>query len=68
MGRRAKASTAAPAHNHALLGWGVFLGVLLGVCSPALGMSIVAAISLAGTCIVVFAVIWFLGSAQHTAR
>lgn len=67
MGRRAKATAAAPARNHSLLGWGIFLGILLGVCAVPLGMSVNAGIALAGTCFVVFFVIWFLSATHKTS-
>lgn len=44
-----------------MLGWGAFLAVLLGFSAPALGMATNAAIALAGTCLAVFSLIWFLG-------
>lgn len=68
MGRRAKSPAPAPARNHSLLGWGVFLSVLLGFFSPRLGMSITGSIALAATCLVVFAVIWFLGLSGTASR
>lgn len=68
MGRRAKSPAPAPARNHSLLGWGAFLSLLLGICAPRLGMSATASIALAATCLVVFAVIWFLGVSSTSSR
>ncbi|PQZ87336.1 hypothetical protein CQ018_17940 [Arthrobacter sp. MYb227] len=68
MGRRAKAPEQAPARNHSLLGWGIFLSILLGFFAPRLGMSINASIALAGTGLVVFVLTWFLGSAKSSSR
>lgn len=68
MGRRAKAPQSAPARNHALLGWGLFLSVMLGFCAPMLGMSATASIALAGTCLTVFTLIWFLSAIPTGTR
>ena len=62
MGRRAKAPASTTTRNHGMLGWGAFLAVLLGFSAPALGMATNAAIALAGTCLAVFFLIWFLGA------
>lgn len=62
MGRRAKAPASPTTRNHGLLGWGAFLAVLLGFSAPALGMATNAAIALAGTCLAVFFLIWYLGA------
>ncbi|MGG5751905.1 hypothetical protein ACQ3I4_04695 [Zafaria sp. Z1313] len=43
-----------------LLGWGLFSAVLLGVCGPMLGLGAVAAVALAATMAVVFALLWLL--------
>ncbi|MGL3807278.1 hypothetical protein ACSYDW_14380 [Paeniglutamicibacter sp. R2-26] len=63
MGRRAKAPASPTTRNHGMLGWGAFLAVLLGFSAPRLGMSANAGIALAGTCLVVFFLVWYLGSA-----
>lgn len=68
MGRRVKSPAPAPARNHALLGWGAFLSVLLGIFAPRMGMSITASIALAATCLVVFGVIWFLSVSGTASR
>lgn len=67
MGRRAK-SVDSPVRNHSLLGWGVFLSLLLGVASPLLGMSTVASIALAGTLLVVFVMLWLLSATSDSSR
>ncbi|WP_411732567.1 hypothetical protein [Paeniglutamicibacter sp.] len=54
--------------NHSLLGWGVFLSLLLGVASPLLGMSTVASIALAGTGLVVFVMLWLLSAARDSSK
>ncbi|MFJ6416390.1 hypothetical protein [Paeniglutamicibacter sp. NPDC091659] len=66
MGRRAKAPASPSTRNHGMLGWGAFLAVLLGFSAPALGMAANAAIALAGTCLAVFFLIWFLGTSRST--
>ncbi len=67
MGRRAK-SVRNSVRNHSLLGWGVFLSLLLGVASPLLGMSTVASIALAGTGLVVFVMLWLLSAARDSSK
>lgn len=68
MGRRSKPTETTSTRQHALLGWGAFLAGLLGFCAPQLGMSINASIALAGTCLSVFFLLWFLGVAQSRAN
>ncbi|ASN39513.1 MAG: hypothetical protein ABWX63_11880 [Paeniglutamicibacter terrestris] len=67
MGRRTK-NVENPVRNHALLGWGIFISLLLGVASPQLGLSTVAAIALVGTCLVVFLLLWLLSSSRGSSR
>lgn len=67
MGRRAK-SVRNPVRNHSLLGWGVFLSLLLGVACPLMGMSTIASVALAGTGLVVFVMLWLLSSSGDASR
>lgn len=62
VGRRAK-SPGRPVRNHGLLGWGIFLAVLVIVAAPLLGLSLGAAIVLAATSLLAFLVLWLLGAA-----
>lgn len=66
MGRRAK-SVRNPVRNHSLLGWGIFLSLLLGIASPQLGMSLVASIALAGTGLAVFVMLWLLSATRGSS-
>lgn len=65
MGRRSK-NTRRPARNHSLLGWGIFVSLLLGIASPQVGMSLIASVALAGTSLVVFAMLWLLSTSGDT--
>lgn len=63
MGRRTK-SAGNPVRNHSLLGWGIFLSLLLGLASPRMGMSMVASLALAATGLAVFVMLWLLSATR----
>lgn len=68
MGRHASPATKTPIRRQtALLGWGLFLAVLLVVLAPMMGMSIVGGIALGGTSLVVFTALWYLSGKPFSA-
>ena len=65
-GQRSAPAPAAPRQT-GLLGWGLFVSVLLGAASPALGLPAAGAAAAAVTSAVVFLALWLLsGTAGRT--
>lgn len=60
MGRHASSEGKDTGRQGALLGWGVFIVVLVLVCSPMLGLQALAAAALGATAATVFVVLYFL--------
>lgn len=60
MGRHASSGGNTPSRQKALLGWGLFIAVLVVVVSPLLGLHALGAAALGITAGVVFVVLYFL--------
>lgn len=60
MGRHASSEGKNTTRQGALLGWGLFVAVLVVVCSPLVGLNAVAAAAVGVTAAVVFVVLYFL--------
>lgn len=60
VGRHASSGGSAPTRQKALLGWGLFIALLVVVVSPLLGLHALAAAALGVTAGVVFVVLYFL--------
>lgn len=67
VGRRAK-SPGRPVRNHGLLGWGIFLAVLVVAVAPLVGLGLGAAILLAATGLVAFVLLWLLSSLSGSIK
>lgn len=65
MGRHASSEGKDTGRQAALLGWGLFVAVLVVVCSPALGLNALGAAALGATAAVVFVVLYFLSGVER---
>ncbi|GAA5229087.1 hypothetical protein GCM10025778_36260 [Paeniglutamicibacter antarcticus] len=54
--------------NHGLLGWGIFLAVLVVAVAPLVGLGLGAAILLAATGLVAFVLLWLLSSLSGSIK
>ncbi|WP_417220889.1 hypothetical protein [Arthrobacter sp.] len=60
MGRHASSGEKTSTRQGALLGWGIFIAVIVVIGSPLVGLNVVAAAVLGATAAVVFVVLYFL--------
>jgi hypothetical protein len=51
-----------------MLGWGLFIALLVGLFAPRMGVRPVAAIAVAATAVVVFGLLWALSGRDADAK
>jgi len=60
VGRRAARRRRAAQRQGGLLGWGLFIALLVGLFAPRMGVRPVATVAVAATAVVVFGLLWAL--------
>ncbi|GHD01734.1 hypothetical protein [Zhihengliuella salsuginis] len=57
-----------PAGVHALLGWGLFAALVIGIAGPRLGLSLGESVAASATTAVAFALLWLVSLPAARSR